>query len=163
MLTEAPSSAHAPRDRARKVAYRVCGRPRTILEAAAARGFATVSGPILEQVLRAIKAQKANQRSKRDTVLAVVQAFRSTWKWSDVAVAKCLLAGTADRKPYSRKQEDVTGDEEHLAQMSKHAAAEAALAAAKADPGQALVEAVVAYRNPEQQRSSKGRRVKVLL
>ena len=61
----------------------------------------------------------------------------------------------------------MTGDEERLAQimaaLKKHAAAEAALAAAKADPGQALVEAVVAYRNPEQQRSSKGRRVKVLL
>ena len=163
-LTESQFSAAALCIHTSQVAYQASGRPRTILEAAAVRGFAAVSGPTLEQVLLDIKEQKGNQRTKRDKVLAVLNAFKSSWNWSEVDVAKCLLAGQEARKRRSMKQADVTGDEEELAQimaaLKKNAAAEAAPASEEADPGQAVAEAVVALRNPERKRSSKGRPVR---
>lgn len=132
------------------------------MEAAALRGFAAVSGPTLEQVLRDIKAQSGRQKNKRDKILAIVNAFKASWNWSEVHVAKCLLAAERSSKRKSVKQPDMTGDEEQLAKvmaaLKKNAAAEAdvAVAVAEVDPAQELAEAVVALRVPKPKRSSRG-------
>ena len=130
------------------------------MEAAALRGFTAVSGPLLERVLCDIKAQSGRQTNKRDKILAVVNAFKSSWNWSELAVAECLLAAEGSRKRRSVKQPDVTGDEKQLAKvmaaLKKHAAAQADVAVAEADPAQALAEAVVALRAPKPRRSSQG-------
>ena len=145
---------------ASQVAYQVCGRPRTILEAAALRGFAAVSGPTLERVLRDIKAQSGRQTTKRDKILAVVNAFKASWNWSELDVAKCLMAAETSSKRKSMKQPDVTGDEKQLAAvvaaLKKTAAAKADDVVAEVDPARALAEAVVALRAPRPQRSSRG-------
>ena len=112
-------------------------------------------------MLRDIKAQSGRQTSKRDKVLAVVNAFKASWNWSELDVAKCLLAAATSSRRKSVKQPDVTGDEEQLAKVmaalkKNEAAAEADKAAAKADPAQALAEAVVALRMPRRKRSSRG-------
>ena len=140
------------------------------MEAAALRGFAAVSGPTLEQVLLDIKAQSGRQKTKRDKVLAVVNAFKASWNWSELDVAKCLLAAETSSKRKSVKQPNVTGDEEQLAKvmaaLKKNAAAEADAVVAEVDPAQALAEAVVALRVPRPKRSSRGsigKEVKVFL
>ena len=107
-----------------------------------------------------IKAQSGRQTNKRDKILAVVNAFKSSWNWSELAVAECLLAAEGSRKRRSVKQPDVTGDGKQLAKvmaaLKKHAAAQADVAVAEADPAQALAEAVVALRAPKPRRSSQG-------
>ena len=107
-----------------------------------------------------IKAQSGRQTNKRDKILAVVNAFKASWNWSELHVAKCVLAAEDSSKRKSVKQPDVTGDEEQLAKvmaaLKKHAAAKADVAVAEADPAQASAEAVVALQVPKPRRSSQG-------
>ena len=144
----------------KQVAYQVCGRPRSILEAAALRGFTAVSGPTLEQVLRDIKAQSGRQTNKRDKILAVVNAFKASWNWSELQVARCLLAAETSSKRKSVKQPDLMGDEQKLAKvmaaLKKHTAAKADDVVAEIDTAKALAETVVALRMPRPKRSSRG-------
>ena len=124
------------------------------MEAAAVRGFADVSGPTLELVLLDINAQNGRQKSKRDKVLAVVERFKTSWKWSEVAVAECLVAAQGAKRRQSIKQPDVTGDTDQLAKimavLKTDAAAEAeVVVTTEVDHAQAVAEAVVALRVPK--------------
>ena len=72
-----------------QVAYQVDGKPRSIMEAAAAQAFQGVPGPVVQGLLDDIKAGK--QKTRAESVLTLINAHKDTWKWTEVDVARAMM------------------------------------------------------------------------
>ena len=64
------------------------GPPRSILEAAAVKGFTNVNKTVLDLLLRSLHMNIPGAHEQKAG--AIMEAFRAEWKWSDVDMAKAM-------------------------------------------------------------------------
>lgn len=72
-----------------QVAYRVNGKPRTLLEAAASRAFAHLSEAMLDKFLADITAKSRPNRA--DKIRVLIDNWRHEWGWGDADVARAMM------------------------------------------------------------------------
>ena len=72
-----------------EVAYQVHGKPRCIMEAAAARAFSGVPGATLQALCDDIHA--GAQKTRAESVLTLIKAFSDRWGWSEWDVAEAMM------------------------------------------------------------------------
>ena len=73
-----------------QVAYESTGRARSLLEAAAARGFAHVAGDVLDTIL-ADMAEPPRTKARHHKVSRIIEVWKGQWGWSEVDVARALM------------------------------------------------------------------------
>ena len=66
----------------------VDGPPRSILEAAAVKGFSNISKTVLDLLLNLLNMKIPGAHQQKAG--AIMEAFRAEWKWSDVDMAKAM-------------------------------------------------------------------------
>jgi hypothetical protein len=86
-----------------EVAYQSQGRSRSLLEAAAARGFAHVSNHLLDTILDDMEAPRGvNQRISK--VSRIIEHWKGQWGWSQVDVARALVHIMPGAKPQAARR-----------------------------------------------------------
>ncbi len=80
-----------------QVAYEVVGNSRSLLEAAAQKGFCHVSVGILDKILEDVEGPHPGVKGHHQKATHVICLFKDEWKWSEVDVARALM-----KRPSSR-------------------------------------------------------------
>lgn len=95
-----------------QVAYQACGRPCSVLEASAARGFVGVSTPVLDDLLQDIN-YRGRKLNRQDKILTLLDTFKSGWAWDDIDIARSILKSRKQRQRESIRQDKVGADAEN--------------------------------------------------
>jgi hypothetical protein len=80
------------------VAYEAVGSARSLLEAAAAKGFHFVSHPILDLILKDMQ-DPMRVKKHQDKVSRIIEKRQHEWGWSSVDVARALIHVLPGAKP----------------------------------------------------------------
>lgn len=82
----------------RQVGYEALGCTRSILEAAAAKGFSHVSTRTLNRLLDDNDVKVAHSKRRDVKFSALLHKFKDTWSWSDVDIARALMQAMPEHK-----------------------------------------------------------------
>ena len=119
-----------------QVGYRVTGAPRSVLEAAAVKGFTQVAKTALDFTLREFSLPTPSELPKKAGLL--IEAFRAEWRWTPADVARAMQHTLPGFRESSHHQPSVQQSPDIPAELR-----ELALAMQEADDAEKVMRAQV--------------------